>query len=130
MSRPASIIEIVSLPNGEAPEEVRKAWIGCALPCLPSCGHVAVPVQGVLSNVWLMDKVDGFDVPQGIALRVLEHVAPEAARWFEERGFPRKNQNFRFARKHVRVLKELSHDAPGKVTVYDDMETGTHRPVP
>ncbi len=129
MATLASVIEIRSLPRGEAPEWVRKAWIGCVLPCLPSCGHIPEHTEGLLTGVRLMKKVDGFDVPQGIALRVLEVHSPKAARWFEERGFPKKKMNFRFARKEVEVLRTVPEKARGKLIVYDDMETGSWRRV-
>lgn len=49
MSSIAKIIEITSVPHGDAPLWVRGAWVGCVLPCASlECGHVPQYVESVL----------------------------------------------------------------------------------
>jgi hypothetical protein len=129
MSSLAKTIKIVAIPDGEAPEEVRRGWLGCILPCEPECGHVPMYIEGVLSGPKL-EKVAGFSVPQEKALAILEQQTPAAAAWFREHGFPRDNKCFRFRREETEVTETYTAEeelALGPIHVYDDMETGTMR---
>ena len=129
MSSIAKMIEVVALPHGEAPEDVRRGWIGCIMPCEPECGHVPVYVEGALSGPSL-EKIAGFSVPQEAALAVLEQNAPQAAEWFRQHGFPHTDKCFRFKNEEVKVVGTYTLEEEmklGKLHVYDDMETGTMR---
>lgn len=124
------MIEVVTIPHGEAPEEVRRGWIGCVMPCEPECGHVPVYVEGVLSGPSLLVKVAGFSISQEVALAVLEQKAPQAAEWFRQHGFPHPDKCFRFKDEEVRVVAAYAPEEElklGPLHVYDDMETGTMR---
>lgn len=123
-----SLIEITALPQGDPPEEIRRGWIGCVLPCEGTCGHIPVYVWGVLGKS-LGKKIIGFSVPTGIALQVLAVHAPQSAEWFEAHGYPDDRLSFHFQSTEARVVCYLPDDAPGKYVVYDDIETGSMRPM-
>lgn len=117
----ASKIRIISTPQGEPPEWVRNAWIGCELSCiLDTCGHVPVPVVGVDTRTF-RGTVAGFSVDQGVALEALNQRNLEAAAWFGERGYPRAGEQFRFKAECCKVLEHTSLRAP-KIAVWDDLE--------
>lgn len=122
-------IRIISRPQGEAPEWVRDAWIGCELDCEPKgCGHVPQYSAGVLTG--RVTKVAGYAVGQFRALTVLATKDRKAVSWWQEHGFPLDRQCFIFASTCAEVIE--SRDLrPGEQVVFcDDMETGTMRPMP
>jgi hypothetical protein len=81
--KPAAVgrVRIVALPPGEAPEEIRRAWIGLEFP-VTSCpeGH-SEGVYGVLSNR-PAGCCDGYEVEGAEAVRILATKAPGAAAWW------------------------------------------------
>ena len=143
MSNSAKFIKITSLPHGDAPDWVRNAWIGCSMPCEPECGHIPQPVQSVLppkrlSRLLRIDrflkheapqKVAGYSVDTTVALVILRKKSPSAARWFYDRGYPKDGMAFRFRAEEVTVIETVPEGQRGKVVRYDDMETGTLRPL-
>jgi hypothetical protein len=88
-------IRIISTPPGEAPEQVRAAWIGLTLPLLVAGAHVTETV-GVLSGpttrfglffARLFGRVRrerGYFVDAHQAVELLATHAPDAARWWRE----------------------------------------------
>ncbi len=114
---------VTSIPEGEAPQVVRRAWVGCTLPCLPILG---VPEEGITSllNKNVERKELGFVVPQSRALRILGDKAPKAARWFRQHGFPNR-QNFFFRASEGTVIDGVRIQ---KMIVYDNLETGRWEP--
>jgi hypothetical protein len=84
------IIEIIKIPPGEAPESVRKEWVGLKLPLvdeLPTTiGHFGV--VGVKSKRPVSSG--GYPVDTKTAVEILEKKSPEAAAWWKE------NLDFRF----------------------------------
>lgn len=144
MSTIASLIKIVSLPHGDAPEAVRRGWIGCVMPCEPECGHIPVYTKSVLPKkrsglltaaefkaLPPTQKINGFSVPQDIALLTLSCHAPLAAKWFYQHGFPHADQCFRFKLEETEVVRYCSEDElRGRpMVVYDDLERGTMQPI-
>jgi hypothetical protein len=122
----AKVIEVFQLPHGEdIPIGIRTAWIGCRFPtAVAECGHIPVYVWSALepkgsdpvsAMEWLanperhrLQKIAGFSVRQDIALPVLAKRAPEAAKWWYDRGFPLKDPErncFRFKREEVLVVE-------------------------
>jgi hypothetical protein len=105
-------IRINKIPIGEAPEDIRKAWVGLVLPLADGrrgrMGRWAV--FGVLSGPkaflpqilgMLLGKhqvLDGYAVKAAVALGILADSAPEAADWWRENAprFFRPNQYFVF----------------------------------
>ena len=90
------IIRIVKIPNGEAPLEVREAWVGLELPFLYICNESrncrgadsGLPVDNPRPLVWA--------VPEKEALETLRSKSPSAAEWFTIRGYPYPRTVFTF----------------------------------
>lgn len=103
-------IRIIATPPGEAPEEVRAAWGGLALP-MATPGPLTIPTFGVLSGPkpWpasllarLLGRVNqehGYAVDAHRAVEILAARAPEAARWWRQNaaGIVRPGKYFLFA---------------------------------
>jgi hypothetical protein len=90
-------IRIVKRPRGEAPEEVRDAWIGLSLPVLPRYSRLEERRSvGVLSGPrsWLAMRLivlfgrrlrkRGYVVDTTAAVDLLENVNPLAAAWWRK----------------------------------------------
>jgi hypothetical protein len=90
-------VRIIATPPGEAPEEVRRAWVGLDLPLVAGeTGCRTVPISGILSGprtflAKLLKLLTGrrqyargyvVDAPQ--ALTILADRAPRAALWWRE----------------------------------------------
>jgi hypothetical protein len=118
-------IRITKVPDGEAPLEVRKAWVGLELPCGPICGYAAESGKSVLSHEPTPNRYE-VDVPQREALEILAAKDPQATAWWYAHGFPQGDDWFNFAREEVEIISGVTMQ---KVTVYDNMETGHWRPM-
>lgn len=95
MSR--AYIRIVAVPPGEAPEEVRCAWVGVRIP-LPmfharpkawrSAGVLTGPrtLAARLAALWSgrLTRSSGYAVSAVAAIAALEAVHPDAAQWWRE----------------------------------------------
>ena len=92
-----AIVEIRSVPHGEAPLWVREKWVGLRLPTVLQEGSlVSARTFGVLSGprstlaqLWALaigrtKRESGFVVPVLPALHALEEFSPEAAAWWRE----------------------------------------------
>jgi hypothetical protein len=78
----AARVRIVAVPPGEAPEQVRRAWVGLELPLTRGeSGPRAQDVVGVQSNR-LQGQWTGFAVNGATAVTLLAAKAPEAAGWW------------------------------------------------
>lgn len=88
-------IRIVDIPPGEAPEHVRKAWVGLVLPLAEGeGGRRTLPVFGVISaprtrwRIFLalllrrFTRADGYVVDAPTAIERLAQSSPEAADWW------------------------------------------------
>lgn len=88
-------VRIVAVPPGEAPEEIRKAWVGLELPLAddspqPRTGKTVGVVSGprgffATLGALVSGKtkpVTGFRVPASAAIDVLAQHSPEAAAWW------------------------------------------------
>ena len=88
-------VRIISTPPGEAPENVRKAWVGLVLPLAVSGAQTRHTV-GVLTRpksflglllALLFGKTErqrGYIVDAYRAVEILARNAPEAAKWWRE----------------------------------------------
>lgn len=78
------LIKIISVPEGEAPEKIRQAWVGLILPVSRTSGFGPEGTflsRGVLSRDFAVVK--GFAVQTSDAIRVLELAnKTEAAKWW------------------------------------------------
>jgi hypothetical protein len=84
MNRAVASLHIIRTPPGEAPEEIRRAWVGAKLP-LRSCQkkpglHGSVGVLSHLEPQWAM----GYAVCGRAAVKALASHSPEAAAWWRE----------------------------------------------
>lgn len=92
-----AIVEIRSVPHGEAPLWVRERWVGLRLPSvLQDDALVSTHTFGVLSGphgrirqLWALlrgraKRESGYPVPVLRALAALEASSPEAATWWRE----------------------------------------------
>jgi len=91
-------IRIVSLPDGEAPEDIRRAWIGLTLPLMAgdNAPRVIKSVGGVLTmpktkmgEWWRIItgrtvRKTGYCVPATRSIQILEDTNPEAAAWWKK----------------------------------------------
>ena len=90
-------VRIVATPPGEAPEEVRRAWVGLVLPLAArEKGPRTVATSGVLTGprtfwgaVWVLltgqtAKWYGYVVDAPRSLFLLAESAPRAAQWWRE----------------------------------------------
>ena len=88
-------IRIIGTPPGEAPEEVRREWVGLELPLAAGeTGARVVPSAGVLSGPrsflaalgrmlrGRFTRRRGYAVEVAAAVAALEHVHPDAAAWW------------------------------------------------
>ncbi len=89
-SSKAKFIEIIAAPRGQAPEEVRKAWIGCILPLAEDSNEKDAQISiGVLGPK--LEAYRGFTVPAAAAFEVLKRRSAEAETWW------RNNCSYLFA---------------------------------
>lgn len=87
------IIQIISLPKGEAPKEVRKAWIGLQLTADDS-SPAAVPISHVITGPrtrvsrlihrlrGLEERWEGYVTNARDSIETLAQFNPEAAAWW------------------------------------------------
>src|SRR5258708_5296289 len=78
--RPA--VKIVATPGGEAPIDVREAWVGLTLPLTVPTPRMFEP-DGVLSRTKQSPRV-GYPVEGSQAVEILAEKAPWAAEWWRE----------------------------------------------
>jgi hypothetical protein len=113
-------VRIVATPPGEAPEEVRQAWVGLELPLASGeRGPRTLPVSGVLSGprsflgklfAWLSGRTRrayGYVIDAPQALVLLAEKAPWAAQWWRERAPHCWSPGHRFVF-HAETCEELT----------------------
>jgi hypothetical protein len=105
----AQHFRIVAPPPGEAPAEIRAAWVGCVLPLFASSddSRVGKKPKGVLSRR-PESFSQGFTVQVVDAIRELEHHNSGAAQWWRENipDIIRPGQLFLFAREACELVDE------------------------
>lgn len=121
--QPTRFIQIIQIPAGEAPLEIRRAWIGMILP-LVNVGDRSIRSYGVLSGPkgWWEQFIalvrgrgepsDGYVVEARGAIDRLSRHAPAAARWWRERAphLLRSGSHFVFDRA---ACEEVTEVEPG-----------------
>jgi len=115
-------VRIIATPPGEAPLDVREAWVGLLLPLVDEDSEARASLtSGVLTGPksflstlgWLLrgraKRVNGYRVNALVAIGILEKHAPEAARWWQTHSPSRSpNRLFMF---HAEVC-EIVADGP------------------
>jgi hypothetical protein len=100
-------IRIIATPPGEAPPEVRAAWVGCVLPLFGRTGdrRISGKVRGVLSRKRAA-PFEGYAVRVLDALRALGRWDPQAARWWREHAphLMNRRQLFLFPEETCKLL--------------------------
>jgi hypothetical protein len=79
-----SSVKIVATPGGEAPLDVREAWVGLTLPLSDPTPQTFEPM-GVLTHTRQPPRV-GYQVEGWRAVNVLAKKAPWAAAWWREKA--------------------------------------------
>jgi hypothetical protein len=101
----AKEIRIVAIPPGEAPEEVRRAWVGLVLPLAKQTrGPLLARGFGVLSGRG--QPTYGYAVPAARAVEILSQHAPEAAAWWTQ-NVPHNLRPGRVFLFHAEVCQEV-----------------------
>jgi hypothetical protein len=78
-----SRIRIIGVPDGEAPFEIRKQWVGLELPTAPGRSGVYQTRQiGLFDRAELPGSVIGYPVLASDALGALERKSVQAAAWW------------------------------------------------
>lgn len=85
--KPGTYIKVTSLPEGEAPEEIRRAWVGLVLPCEPTVRQSRSREKGAPSLKENDRNRSVYSVPQGEALIILAQRNPTVATWWTEHDF-------------------------------------------
>ena len=82
-------IRIVSMPKGEAPDEIKREWIGVEIPCIMYEGTACPDSQthGAVSGE-KEEFCQHYVVYQQSALLALQKKSKDAAEWWLMRGFP------------------------------------------
>jgi hypothetical protein len=111
-------IRITDIPPGEAPESVRKGWVGLVLPLARGeTGPRRLLTSGVLTGprsrfarLWhlvtgRLSYVEGYVVDAPRALSILSDHVPEAAEWWERNTpYLQEGRKFMF---HAEVCEEI-----------------------
>ena len=88
-------IKIVKMPRGEAPEYVRREWVGVEMKCLFTSSGDTIEA-GVLTGELQPPAGMTYVVSQEEALNALKQGHWEASKWWRDHGFPRKCGFFSF----------------------------------
>jgi hypothetical protein len=96
MNRTVAHLRIVRTPHGEAPEEIRRAWVGVELPLRRSETEPGTHLtEGILSRGDLVSAA-GYAVDGRAAVKALESHAPEAAAWWRKYAPHVLSRGYRF----------------------------------
>jgi len=116
-------IEIVETPPGEAPLNVREAWVGLRLPTIDERSnaqtwHTIGVVRGPASFfgslfallVGKTKPVQGFRVASAVAIDLLAEHSPEAAAWWRTNAprFLEPKRQFLFHAHACRVIDDVT----------------------
>ena len=85
-------IRIIKAPPGQAPDWVRKAWVGLEMETHPSSGVASFGALGGKA-----ENGNGYVVQTTKALEVLEQTQPEAAQWWREHSIATPSSSLVFA---------------------------------
>ncbi|MES2985853.1 MAG: hypothetical protein V4686_01855 [Patescibacteria group bacterium] len=100
---PSGRIKIVRIPRGEAPEDMRIAWVGIRLPCQPFLD--VVQGGGVLTGKKEVSKWC-FVTPQILAIQALSEKNPAAAAWWYQHCEHDMEDNFCFEEDEAEIQDE------------------------
>lgn len=73
-------IKIIDVPPGQAPEWVRKEWVGLVMPIAKNLPSFTI-AMGVLGGK--AENPNGYPIETLVAIQILKEKSPDAARWWE-----------------------------------------------
>lgn len=114
----SGLIRITKIPDGEAPEIVRQAWVGLELPCHLVAGFSGPDAVEVITKQKVAPRY-GFTVPQDQALSILAEKHPGAATWWKKHGFPEMNRYFNFEQDSAEIISGVTFQ---KIRVVNDLD--------
>lgn len=117
----AGQIKIIATPEGEAPLEVREAWIGLILPCHPILGYSEGDI-GALSREPTERNRQVINVPQDEAIRILALFHPEAVQWWNDHGYPTQGGYFSFGEREVEIISGVTYQQIREWRDHDDFD--------
>jgi len=117
-------IKIIKIPQGEAPEEIRREWVGIFLPCEPILGFSNSTQFGAVTGRKKQNSYS-FHVPQIEAIEALEKKSPGAAKWWREHHYPQPNMNFVFDEDEAEIIYGVIRQQIIEVT--DEMQGDPNR---
>lgn len=115
----SGLIRIIKLPEGEAPEIVRKAWLGLILPCSPTVGWSNEGEELKVLSGKKIPKRYGFSVPQAEAIKILSKSNRKAATWWKKHGFPQAGKYFGFDESEAEILRGVTNQ---RIFVVNDLD--------
>ncbi len=77
-------IEIIDIPPGEAPDWVRKEWVGLIMPVAEN-KPAKTRSMGVLGGE--VENPGGYPVETNTAIQILEEKSPKAAQWWRDNPY-------------------------------------------
>lgn len=104
-------ITITKLPEGEAPQWVRAAWVGLVVPVIAISYTEAF---GLLSKSQLGPRLM-YIVPQREAIKALKKKSKRAATWWTSIGFPRPQETFGFNFDEASIEGKITCERPEKI---------------
>ncbi len=125
---PTGRIKIMEIPAGEAPLDIRRAWVGLILPCFPEAGYLDGGAEHcLLSGEKLAEERVVVIVPQDQAIAILLQHDRRAAAYFMAHGCGKEGQYFSFGANEVRIVYGVTV-VPRRV--FGDLETGHWEEMP
>ncbi len=83
---PMHHVRIVHTPPGDAPEHIRRAWVGLELPLIRGESQPSAPKTVAVLSGEAQETMTGYLVHGGAAIRRLAAGSPEAAEWWREQA--------------------------------------------
>lgn len=113
-------IKIIHTPAGEAPLEIREAWVGLILPCHPILGYSEGDIGAVSRDPTERNR-RVICVPQQEAISILALFHPNAAQWWCHHGYPAPGGYFSFGEYEVEIIFGVEHQQIREWTHHDDL---------
>lgn len=120
-------IRVIKTPAGEAPEQIRAAWVGLVLPCEPISGKLPWGEELHIPSFKPTNRSrDVVIVPIKDALEIIAQERPFAAEWYAELNIPfERADHFAFGLDEVEILSGVEQQKIVEVT--DEMQGDPNR---
>ena len=101
---PKCFVRITSVPEGEAPESIRRAWLGLVLPVWTTTdGRDGIIQTGVISGK-SVPPLKGYVVYSSDAIEILGRTNREAQSWWETHAL--QSGSFTFAEEWCEIVPD------------------------